>query len=200
MCIRDRCTAEPWEAEPIKLALATLCLSYEECTYASLDEWEREAPDLVRFPKLPCLQHDGRCITHTIAILRYLGSNFSLQPEDDFTVLSDVLADQFRELRSELKTSYLTQELPDRRAIYLTRLPERMERYEMVARRKEHAWLAGTKITWVDFLAYDTLARIKQADPGFSASQPHLDNYLMSFEIQPEIRSYQESLETSHAN
>ncbi|XP_013371917.1 PREDICTED: glutathione S-transferase Mu 6-like [Chinchilla lanigera] len=74
---------------------------------------------------------------------------------------------------------------------YLEGLPEKMKLFSQFL--GERPWFAGSKITFVDFVAYDVLDQHRIFEPKCLEAFPNLKNFMSRFEGLEKISAYMKS-------
>ncbi|KAG8517705.1 Glutathione S-transferase Mu 1 [Galemys pyrenaicus] len=74
---------------------------------------------------------------------------------------------------------------------YLKGLPDTVKQYSQFLGKR--AWFVGDKITYVDFVAYDILDKLRMFEPKCMDAFPNLKDFLARFERLPKISAYMKS-------
>ncbi|XP_012585561.1 PREDICTED: glutathione S-transferase Mu 2-like [Condylura cristata] len=144
------------------------------------------------FPNLPYLIDGDRRITQSNAILRYLARKHNLCGEtEEEKIRIDILGNQIRDTRMNLAMVCYSPDFEKLKPDYLKGLPETVTQYSQFL--GERPWFAGDKVTYVDFLAYDALDRLRVFQPTSLDASPNLKAFLRRFEGLPRISAYMKS-------
>jgi glutathione S-transferase len=129
-----------------------------------------------------------------MVIMRYLGRKYGLTAND---LQSIALQDMVEQQLQDLKVSFVwpilmwnndDSEFHHKKKIFLDEtLPQHLQLLSQFLGHKE--WLIGN-ITYVDFLAYETLDWMRQFSPKCLDKWPNLKQYLERFESLPAIAAY----------
>lgn len=149
-------------AEPIRFALSALGIDYEDVElngkFTGGEEGEKEWQETKKkfeFEQVPVLDIDGKSLSQSRAILRYLFQREGLYPTDKYEVYRlESLVDLYGEIEAAI---FKTIGSPDRDAamkdFFTTTFPLRMTQLEK--RLKENStqdYLVGDKLSTVDCL------------------------------------------------
>nr|ABL09302.1 allergen Aca s 8 [Acarus siro] len=151
------------------------------------------------FPNLPYLIDGDFKISQSIAILKYLARQHNLLDSSSPQVLAhqEMLETQLLDIRTRLinalyNTVYPTEEdWQAERGNVLKDLAVWLGQLEAWLAKENKSWLAGDKLTYVDFLAYEILdwyRELIQAD----CLEPFtlLSAYVARFEELPQLKEY----------
>lgn len=191
-------------AEYIRYLLAHAGVEYEDKRYGfgpgpdySRDEWLADKPNLgLDFPNLPYYLDGDVKLTQSLAILRHLGKEHGLLPDTDEARRNvDVLEMQAFDLyMSVIRLSYDPAYTEEKRDQYLKEFaPAKLREYEAYL-AKNGPFVAGKKVTYVDFLLYESLQAVRALAPGsFKRNYPALVKYCEEVASLPGLREYLES-------
>eukprot|EP00095_Tigriopus_kingsejongensis_P006840 maker-scaffold82_size396747-snap-gene-2.30 protein:Tk06840 transcript:maker-scaffold82_size396747-snap-gene-2.30-mRNA-1 annotation:"glutathione s-transferase mu2" len=137
------------------------------------------------FPNLPYYQDDQVKLTHSQAILQYLGRKHDLVPTNEPAQIHlDLVREQLVELGASI-CNYVY--FPTHRSQPM------LDLFEKKKAKIDGQWLTGDQLTYVDFFGFELLDHIRRLIPGGLDSRPNLANFVSSFEGLPKIQSYHES-------
>ncbi|XP_063691344.1 glutathione S-transferase-like [Bolinopsis microptera] len=165
------------------------------------------------FGNLPFIEDDGKKVTQSITIMRYLGRKFGLYPTSpQELVLCEVVEQEIYDLRNRLTAAcydYYGARGPfpaSEKGVFdhefmkrtlLRRLRERIPKFEKTLTKK---FLLGDKPVYVDFLLYEYLDQLRQFLPEAFTSCNNVLNYLLRFKELPNLREWFESEEYKKGN
>ncbi|XP_070124662.1 glutathione S-transferase Mu 5 isoform X5 [Equus przewalskii] len=194
-------------AHAIRLLLEYTDSNYEEKKYTMGDapdydrsQWLSEKFKLgLDFPNLPYLIDGAHKITQSNAILRYIARKHNLCGEtEEEKIRVDILENEIMDTRMALARLCYNpdfmgggpqQESNDHteklKPEYLEALPETVKLFSQFLGKRP--WFAGDKITFVDFLAYDLLDRLRMFEPKCLDAFPNLKDFIARFEVIPLI-------------
>ncbi|XP_007427588.1 glutathione S-transferase Mu 1-like [Python bivittatus] len=144
------------------------------------------------FPNLPYLIDGERKITQSNAILRYIARKHKMcgETEEEMNRL-DMLESQFMDFRIGLGKLCYSPDFEKLKPEYLELLPGKLKQYsQFLGDRK---WFAGNKLSYVDFIAYDTLDIHQMLEPKCLDQFPNLKEFLRRFEALEKIAAYMKS-------
>lgn len=188
-------------AEYIRYLLAYAGVKYEDKRYGfgpgpvyTRDEWLADKPNLgLDFPNLPYYLDGDVRLTQSLAILRHLGRQHGLMPDsEDARRDADVVEMQaFDLLMSVARLCYDPSYDDEKRQQYLKEFaPEKLRQVEAFLAKKG-PFVAGKKVTYVDFVLYEALQVVRALAPGsFKRNFPSLVKYCDSVSSLPGLREY----------
>nr|XP_008528316.1 PREDICTED: glutathione S-transferase Mu 2 isoform X2 [Equus przewalskii] len=192
-------------AHAIRLLLEYTDSNYEEKKYTMGDgraiAW---GPHFYPTPAalLPYLIDGAHKITQSNAILRYIARKHNLCGEtEEEKIRVDILENEIMDTRMALARLCYNpdfmgggpqQESNDHteklKPEYLEALPETVKLFSQFLGKRP--WFAGDKITFVDFLAYDLLDRLRMFEPKCLDAFPNLKDFIARFEGLKKISAY----------
>jgi glutathione S-transferase len=200
-----------WElrglGQPIKLLLAYAGVEYEDKVYElDWDAWVAEKYSLgLVFPNLPYYidEEKGVRLTHMVAIMRHIAREHDLIVNpggpantgdgEEAATRQDMAEQQVQDFRKLVIQLCYTEWVDEekKRAFFEDKLPQNMK--EFSAFLGENNWMAGKKLTYVDFLCYEFFDWALYLDPTCMDLYNNLREYMKRFEGLPQIMSYMKS-------
>uniref|UniRef100_A0A915HSH2 glutathione transferase n=1 Tax=Romanomermis culicivorax TaxID=13658 RepID=A0A915HSH2_ROMCU len=195
-------------AECIRYLFAFLFVPFEDFRIDS-EHWNtNELANDVPFGKLPMLQYDGRNITGTLTIARFLANQYNLTPKTNYDqALADMYAEAVMDLSDRLTPV-------NRAGIFLKDQKrkviewERFKRYHLSGtfsyiekRLTKGEWLCGQKkVSWADFVLAEFSDRINTLyDKTALDVFPNIKDHMKRIHSIPSIKVYTEHrTETDH--
>lgn len=187
-------------AAPIRYLLAYKEVEFEDKLYDfgpppdfDRSEWLEEKFDLeLDFPNLPYLIDGDVKMSQSTAILRYLARKFDLVGSTDGEQLRVELAEQqFNDIRTQWCRLCYNPKFAELRDGYVASIPSiLMDVSEFLGNRP---FFAGSKLTYVDFVAYEMLARLLVFNKQSFASFGKLKDFIDRIESLPTLKAYLES-------
>ena len=191
-------------AEPIRYLLKYAGIQFNDKRYefgegTTLQEresiqknWTPEKFTLgLDFPNLPYYIEGDVKITQSLAILRYLGRKYGLVATEEKSLARQDLAEQqIQDIKTHFIWGFLLNktDYEKNKEIFLREtLPLQMELLSKFLGDNE--WLVQN-LTYVDFLAYETLDWLRQYSPENVLKFDNLAQYLKRFESLPAINAY----------
>ncbi|XP_007529409.1 glutathione S-transferase Mu 1-like isoform X2 [Erinaceus europaeus] len=187
-------------AHSIRLLLEYTGSKYEEKKYSMGDapdydrsQWLNEKFKLgLDFPNLPYLIDGAHRLTQSNAILRYIARKHNLCGEtEEERIRVDLLENQAMDTRLELAWLCYNTDFVKLKPEYLKELPEKVKQYSDFLGKR--LWFAGDKLTFVDFLAYDALDRLRILQPKCLEAFANLKDFMDRFEHLEKIAAYMKS-------
>lgn len=184
-------------AQPIRLLLTYVGVDFEDKRYQygpaptfDRSDWLNVKFNLgLDFPNLPYYMEGDVKMTQTLAIMRYLARKHKLEGQTEQEKIRASLCEQqtIDMLVAMARISYdsnFEKLKPD----YMQNLPGSLKL--MSTFLGDHPFVAGTNLTYVDFLLYEYLCRIKVLTPDVFQQYDNLQNYVKRFESLPQISNY----------
>ena len=142
------------------------------------------------FPNLPYYIDGDVKLSQSVAILRYLGRKYGLFATDGNSLArQDLVEQQIQDLKTALfRLLFNKADYEKSKPIFINEtLPKHLELLSKFLGTNE--WLVG-KLTYVDFLAYETFDWLRQFSPESLQKFDNLVQYLKRFESLPAISAY----------
>jgi len=187
--------------EPIRFLLNYVGTEFEDKRYTIGPAPEFERPEWLAdkaslaldFPNLPYYIDGDVKLTQSTAILRHLARKNDLVGNSEEELLRTDLAEQQAiDIRQSLvKICYNTVEYEALREELLKTLPATLELVSKFLGSSQY--VVGDRITYVDFLLYETLDFVRIFEPTLFEATPVLSEYLSRFEALPAIDKYLKS-------
>ncbi|KAF6208059.1 hypothetical protein GE061_016509 [Apolygus lucorum] len=141
----------------------------------TFDEWKKIKPTSP-FGKLPTLEVDGKIITQSAAICRYLGREAGLagaNPWEDLQI--DIIVDTFSDFRKDVSGFHHESdpEVKEKKRLALLKetVPFYFERFDKII-KDNNGYVANGKLSWADIFLFgfsDTLIAQLQDDIKYSS-------------------------------
>ncbi|XP_028652916.1 glutathione S-transferase Mu 1-like [Erpetoichthys calabaricus] len=187
-------------AQPIRLLLEYTETKYEDKLYScgeapNYDKscWFNEKDKLgLDFPNLPYLIDGDVKITQSNAILRYIARKHSMCGEtEEESIRVDQLENQLMDFRNGFVMLCYNPDYEKKRPGYLENLPNVLKLFSSYL--GERKWLAGEKITFVDFIMYELLDQHVMFETTCLKDFKNLKEFLSRFEALDKIAAYMKS-------
>ncbi|XP_075551103.1 glutathione S-transferase Mu 2-like [Dermacentor variabilis] len=186
--------------EPIRYMLAHAGVPYEDKRYGfgdgpepSMDEWLAVKYKLdLDFPNLPYIIDGDVRMTHSQAILRYLGRKHGLAPKDEETMRRvEMLEHQASDIVwAAARFCYSPDYTEEKRVQFLVDIADKLRQVDTYL-AKHGPFGAGKSVTYVDFLLYEALQFIKAMGPStFRKGFPALEEYCQRVAALPGLKEY----------
>jgi len=160
--------------------------------FSSSDDWKAEKFSLgLDFPNLPYLIDGNVKLSQSVAIIRYLGRKYNLVPSTEVEQQRCDMAEmEINDLKqAQIKVVFnpkMEEVMPD----YVVNLAVKLNCMEKFL---TGPWVAGEKMTYVDFLVYELMDQIRKQVPDSFKETANINNYLDRFEALPKMRGWFDS-------
>jgi glutathione S-transferase len=194
--------------EPIVTLLEYLKVKYVFHKINSREEWAAKKEALIKqgvdFPNLPYIEHDGKIISESLAILTYIATEVANRPEmvplneDGFTrflQLDGIISDLNQSIT---RPAYACKTPDDFKAHYLAAVETNRQKIEglnnLVGKQK---WLLGKDISVIDFKFAELIEKMKTIETDIEvdliSQYENLDSFMGRVLGLPEIKNYRSS-------
>ncbi|KAL5516290.1 hypothetical protein EMCRGX_G001578 [Ephydatia muelleri] len=200
-------------AQPIRLLLKFTGTDFEDVRYElgpapdySRDQWFAvketlgyDFPNLATarltnhfVPQLPYYSDGKVKLTQSGAILRYIAKVNGLSGADDTeAAVIDMLANEVADLKQAFTGLVYNPNMESLKADWLVGVKPKLQRFSKYLGTR--SWLVGEKISYADFLFYETLEGHRSFQPALLDDYPNLKEYISRFESLPAISAYLKS-------
>ncbi|CAG2181870.1 unnamed protein product [Oppiella nova] len=181
--------------EPIRYLLKYAGVEFTDkrLEFKNRDTWLKDKPNLgLDFPNLPYYLDGDIKLSQSLTILKYLARKHGLVARDDPTLAQQELVEQqLEDLRMSFFTVVIGEDFEAKKPEFITdSLEPQLDLLIKYLYGKE--WLTG-QLSYVDFLAYETLDWLRLFSADTFPKYPALTQYLDRFEALPAIAAYQSS-------
>jgi len=180
-------------AEPIRLVFMQAGIPFEDVRI-KFEDWP-PLKEKMPFGQMPVLEVDGKQLTQSMAILRYIARKHGLEADDEWDrAVGDELATSwldiqaqwigaFQEPDKELKKQKFQKVIED---FVKPRLKISDERIA----KSPSGFVAGNKVTWCDFVLYNILTMMKDFLKVPLSPYPHLEKFVHKIEELPKVKEW----------
>ncbi|KAF7492545.1 hypothetical protein SSS_10122 [Sarcoptes scabiei] len=153
-------------------------------------EWLNDKFNLgLDFPNLPYYIEGDVKLTQSIAILRYLGRKHKLDGQNEQEWRRITLCEQqIMDLLMALARICYDPNFEKLKLDLVAKLPDDLKLFSKFL--GDHQFVAGTNISYIDFLVYEYLIRVKIFAPEIFTKFPNLNSYITRIESMPKISAY----------
>jgi len=174
-----------WLAEPIRYLLKYVEADFEDNRIEEA-EWEKVKAEYP-YGKVPMLEWEGKKLSQSFAIARYLAKQYKLTGSDDFESskcdeYTDVVKDVLKEVEG-MWTEEEAKKLKIKNNVLDKTVPQLFTKIESDLKTNGGKYLVGSDITWADFI----LAHFSEVFESF-VDQSLLDNF-------PTIKAHQKHVQ-----
>ncbi|GFS39622.1 glutathione S-transferase Mu 1 [Nephila pilipes] len=180
--------------EPIRYLLHHVKEDFEDRRYLFTDHtWKNEKYALgLDFPNMPYYISGNIRITQSTAILRYLGRKYGLDGKTDEQKLRMSLAEQeIVDLRLDFIELAYFKDFKSEKNRFIETIPDKLKPWEKFI--GDHKYLIGDDITYVDFIAYETLDFYRLLYPDALLGFTNLRAYHNRMKNLPSLQDYMET-------
>jgi len=180
-------------AEPIRLCFAQAGVPFEDVRFKH-EEW-LQYKEKIPFGQCPVLEVDGKQLTQSMSILRYVARKYGLEADDEWDrAVGDEMATSWLDMYTRSAAAWAEPDKELKKQIYQQVIDEFVKpRLKMVDDRiakSSSGFVAGNKVTWCDFAVYNTLTTIRDFLKVSLSAYPHLEKYLHKIDELPKIKEW----------
>lgn len=189
-------------AEICRLIFAQAEVKYEDCRLVN-DEWPKLKPSTPT-GMLPILEVDGKPLTGSGPMARFLAERFGLAGSNDFenaqlAGIIDVMADFMVKLVDLYHTKDEEQQVAMKKKLEEEAIPKYWGVLEKMLQKNSSGWMFGEKLTYADLCIADGLDHMARIFPNFFDSYPELGKLKAKVEALPNIAKWiKERPKTDH--
>lgn len=180
--------------EPIKYLLECQGFDYE-LKVQNGELWQSEKPTIdLDFPNLPYLVDGDVKISESFAIMKYLARKSKvLMPQTDKEILAcDIAEGAISDMRMGFFMLIFKPNFETEKVKYAEEsFPNKLKLVEKVL--SKNTWIAGERLTFVDFVLYEVLDVHQMFLPGCLDKYENVKNYKLKFEALDGIAAYKKS-------
>uniref|UniRef100_A0A6A7G4J4 glutathione transferase n=2 Tax=Hirondellea gigas TaxID=1518452 RepID=A0A6A7G4J4_9CRUS len=182
-------------AEPVRWLLAVAEQPYQDIRYNKETEWPRRKSE-TPYGKLPVLYVDGRPLSQSVAICRYLGVRHGLAASDPWlAAVGDEVADSVHDLLphgAQIVYAKLANDTEKSKRLatefYTSTLPPAVR--ELERRLQQNTYFCGDQLTWVDVFVTCYLSQMKGQNSDCLNSAPKLRALMASVTKMPSLKKW----------
>ncbi|CAI4226214.1 unnamed protein product [Auanema sp. JU1783] len=156
------------------------------------------------FEQLPILEVDGRVISQSITILRYLAKQFGYYGKSDYEqAIVDSLADQYKDFSSENKKYFYSvrgylpatpEEIEKlKQEVYLPSREKYLRFLSNFLKKSSTGFLAGGDVTYIDLVIAEQVATMREHWSDFSDGYPEIIAHEKKVHDIPQIKKWIET-------
>uniref|UniRef100_A0A914DNT2 glutathione transferase n=1 Tax=Acrobeloides nanus TaxID=290746 RepID=A0A914DNT2_9BILA len=148
---------------------------------------------------VPVLEVDGKTLSQSSAINRYLARKYGLAGKDDFEAAQiDAVADFHKDVYNELvpyiytKFGYMPGDPATLKQAFLESTDKLFPTYVKLLKESGSGFFAKSGLSWVDFVVANYLLSIRINEPEVLKKYPELEKYVDRVHAVPQIKEYVE--------
>ncbi|XP_064633951.1 glutathione S-transferase 1-like [Lineus longissimus] len=181
-------------AEPIRLAFALAGVEYEDKRYSG-DEWKQFKPS-TPVGQMPVLEVDGKMLSQSGAILRYVGSEYGLSGKDIWEkakvdealgIIDDIVIEMVK-MRFAKDAAIKEQA----RKSFLEKAPPLLKALEKLLEVNGSGFYAGPEVTIADLKAFHILRMVTDGNADLLADMPKVAENITKVGTLPNIKEWVE--------
>jgi len=182
-------------AESIRQIFAYVNQDYEDIR-VKRENWPAIKPT-TPFGKVPVLEIEGKPITQSSAISRYLAKQFGLAGKDDWESLQcDVLVDTLKDFQGEFRKMFLETNAEKKeelkKEIFEKHIPFYLGKFDKIVADNSSGLLVGSQVTWADITFASTLDIFQTSKPDILKPYPNLERLLKKIQSNPGVKAWYE--------
>ncbi|KPM11585.1 Sar s 8 allergen (glutathione S transferase mu-like protein 3) [Sarcoptes scabiei] len=163
-------------------------------------DWLNEKFNLgLDFPNLPYYIEGDIKLTQSIAILRYLGRKYNLDGQNEQEWRRIALCEQqIVDLFWAMARIFYDPNFEKLKLDLFAKLPDDLK--FLTEFLGDHPFVAGTNLSYIDFLVYEYFVRVKLFAPEIFAKFPSMNSFINRFESIPKISAFIKQQEPQFLN
>jgi len=187
--------------EGIRFLFAYAGVPFEDNRVAK-EDWPALKPKIPS-GQLPALEVDGKYLTQSMTIARYLAREFGLSGDTSFDqALADMYVDGFADMYSKFSPyigAIMTGQTEEKKKEILNNFKHEtftpyLDRYEKFLTSNGTGYFVGKKLTWADIIIAEWNQRFtEQNDPEALSGRPKLTEHMKMVTNVPNIKKYMAS-------
>ena len=179
-------------AETTRWMLAINEITFQNCPLATADDFATlKAADKLLFNQLPLLEIDGKNLTQSTAIIRYLARKGNLYGDSaDDVLMCDMIAGATADF-AEAALQYAFQPTKDKGGEIATKSFQKFApRFESLLSGNGGVYLVGSRLSFADVLLTETLSNYHEISPQLFDTTPLLNRLRLHVVSQPGIAAF----------
>uniref|UniRef100_A0A7E4VCC6 glutathione transferase n=1 Tax=Panagrellus redivivus TaxID=6233 RepID=A0A7E4VCC6_PANRE len=186
--------------EAIRILFKIAKVPFEDNRIAA-EQWPAYK-DETPFGQIPVLEVDGQKLTHSTAILRYLGGQFGLTGKTPIeNALIDALADHLQDFQNEPDYKQWVYTVigrveGDAPALFKEKVRPLLAQYaglyeKFLVEHGRQSLALGDNLTWLDVFAAETFTKFAEyGESDILEAFPHIEALIQRVNSIPEVRAY----------
>jgi len=180
--------------EQVRLALVQAGVPFEDIRLKR-EDWPKYKEEMP-FGQVPVLEVDGKKLSQSAAILRYIGKQHGLEAENAWDqAVGDELATSWTDVVGQMGGLFSESDPAAKKKKFDEFVDElvkvRLRFFNEHLSKSKSGFIAGDKVTWCDFTVYSFLNTMKGFFQVPLTGYDHLEKYLHKIENLPKIKQWQ---------
>jgi len=183
-------------AESARLMFAYKGVQYEDVRieHEKWPEWKPKMP----FGQIPVLEVDGKMLSQSQAINRYLGRTFGMAGSNDWEAAQcDMLVDGVTDTVNNLRPWFMEKDEEKKKTIWTTFENEHAKPflvlYEKFLKQSGTGHFVGNTMTWADIVIFSILSWWNHANPQLLEAHAELVKFVGMVASEPKIKHWIET-------
>eukprot|EP00457_Paulinella_chromatophora_P006853 gb/GEZN01006873.1/.p1 GENE.gb/GEZN01006873.1/~~gb/GEZN01006873.1/.p1 ORF type:complete len:464 (+),score=43.61 gb/GEZN01006873.1/:118-1509(+) len=182
--------------EAVRLLLAELALDYNETRYSE-EAWAELVqkgldPDEFLLGNTPVYSQDQLYLSGPVTIMRFLGSQYGMIPEDPIALaVFDLSIEGAQGLRQEYESLVFNPNFASLRPSFVTDIiPKRLKAFEYILSLAMSSYLVGAELTVADLYVWDVMTLLLGLDPAILQDSPLLLKWFRNVASRGNLQAY----------
>jgi len=184
-------------AEPARIMFAYKGVKYEDFRIDREKQWS-EWHSKMPFGEVPVLEVDGKMLSQSIAIYRYLGRSFDMVGANDWEAAQcDMLVDGMNDMTIKLRPWRMEKDEEKKKQMWTALENEHVKPflvlYEKFLKTNGTGHFVGKTMTWADIILFYMFNRWNRDHPNILQSHPELSKFVHMVDNEPKIKHWIET-------
>jgi len=181
--------------EPIHLMLEYLGMDYDKKVFNNLEKetWFQVKFTMgIEFPNLPYIIDGDVKMSESMAIMKYIARKGNMMPDNEEEIINmEVAEGAIEDFRMSFHPMCYNENFDTLKVEFLKMLPDKLANFNQVLGKRD--FLAGKKVTYVDFRFAEILDHVELCFPGCLDKIANVKSYKTRFESLDKIAAYKKS-------
>jgi len=190
-------------AEPARILFAYKGVKYEDFRIEYVPgsgpgaDWAALKPKMP-FGQVPVLEVDGKMLSQTQAINRYLGRTFGMTGANDWEAAQcDMLVDGMTDVQNNLRAWFMEKDEEKKKQVWTAFENEHLKPfytlYEKFLKTNGTGHFVGKTMTWADIVLFGTMSWFDHDHPHILKAYPELTKFVHMVSSEPKIKHWIET-------
>jgi len=180
-------------AEPIRLCFAQAGVKFDDVRikYEDWPSYKAKMP----FGQCPVLEEDGRQLSQSMAILRYVGRKHGLEADDEWDrAVGDELSTSWLDMYTRSANAWAEPDKEMKKQKFGQVVEEfikpRLRYFDDHFAKSKSGFLVGDKVTWCDFFVYNMMTMIRDFLKVSITSFENLEKFVNTIDDLPKVKEW----------